>query len=384
MLKQVKQEAVVRVLQELVRASSVNPPGNEEKVSNVMARMMKDIGLSVTQEEFQPGRFNTYGVLAGRNARPILLLNGHVDVVPPGEGWSVDPFSGVIKDGRLYGRGSSDMKGGLAAMIVAAKALIDSGSRLGGSLMIMGAADEEVNMLGTKHFLRIGGRADFAIVGEPTDLHLCTASKGDVYYEITTIGKAAHASVPEQGINAIYKMQKAIEGIKNLNEKLRLRVHPLLGSPTLTVGTIEGGTITCAVPGSCKITIDRRTLPSENAEAGRKELQTMLDGLSKEDAEFKAELEVTVDAPPMEVSENEPVVSVTKDAVKAVMGVDRKIEGFSAVSDASNLVNAGIPSVVLGPGSLNMAHTVDESIPISEVTLAAQIYAAVAIRLLGP
>lgn len=383
-MRHIREDDVVNILQSLVRVPSVNPPGDEREVASEMAKLMKKAGMETSVEEFLPNRVNAYGTIQGkeRNA-PTLLLNGHIDVVPPGDGWSKAPFGCEIEGGKLYGRGSCDMKGGVAAMVAAAKALVESGVELRGSLIVMGAADEEENMHGTRHFLKRGGKADFGIVGEPTELKLCVASKGDVYYEITCFGRAAHASVPEQGINAVYKMQKVIEQVRLLHNQLRSKKHQLLGSPTLTVGTIVGGTITCAVPAFCKVTIDRRTLPVENSETGRKELQALLDKLAAEDPEFKAELRITVDAPPMEVAETEPIATATRNAVESVLGTDGGIHGFSAVSDASNFVKAGIPTVVLGPGSLSMAHKPDECVPIDEVVKAAQIYAATAINLLG-
>ena len=247
--------------------------------------------------------------------------------------------------------------------------------------MVVGAADEEADMLGTKHFLNKGGRkTHLVIVGEPTSLDLHTASKGDVYCEITTVGKAPHASVPEQGINAVYKMQKVGEKIQTLNQALRAKSHPLLGNPTATVGTTEGGTVTCAVPAFCRITIDRRTLPSEDAEVGRQEIQKLLDKLAATDHEFKAGSRVTIEAAPMEISKDEPLVVTACAAINDVMHEDRDVVGLSALSGASNFVRAGIPAVVLGPGSLAMAHKPDEFVPINEVTKATATYAATAAR----
>jgi acetylornithine deacetylase/succinyl-diaminopimelate desuccinylase-like protein len=222
-------------------------------------------------------------------------------------------------------------------------------------------------------------------VGEPTRLGICTAHKGDVAYEVTTSGKAAHASVLHEGINAIYKMKKIIDAIEKLDEELEARKkHPLLGTSTMSVGTIEGGTIPAAVPASCKIKVDRRLLPSEDAEMGKRELEGLIDNLRKQDPDLVARVRVVVDAPPMETRQDEAIVTVLRDAVVKVTGADPGITGVPYTTDGAILVkNGGIPTVIFGPGDIRQAHQPNECIPVDEMVTATKIYALTALELLS-
>jgi len=306
-----------------------------------------------------------------------------LDVVPEGRGWSFDPFGGQVEDGKLYGRGAADMKGGLAAMLIAAKAIKDSNLELSGELVITCVVDEEETGKGTRHALTKHITADYAIVGEPTSLMVATASKGDINFEIRTIGKAAHSSRPYEGVNAIHKMAKIIHHIEVHNEQLKAISHPLLGHPTISVDFIEGGTTPWIVPENCRIIVDRRTLPGENAETTRRELELLINRIREKDPELITEIRCSQDASASEISQNEKIVQVVHEEISRILRKDAEIVGLSATTDARFLINdAKIPTVIFGPGDISRAHKPDEYVDLNEVQLAAQTYARVALRLL--
>lgn len=375
---------IIELARDMIKIPSVNPPGGEGEVAAFLSSKMEEIGLKVRGEEVFPGRPNIYGVIGGKRGHPILNLNGHLDVVPPGKGWSMDPHGGIVRDGRLYGRGACDMKAGIAAMVGAAKAILDAGAELEGDLLISAVVDEEAEEAGIKHMVEKGIRSDYAVVGEPTEMEICIACKGDIYYEIVTEGLSAHASVPKEGINAIYKMMKIIDAIKAFSTKLEGRRHSLLTPPTINVGTIEGGTITSAVPAHCRITVDRRILPNETPEGGKRELEALIEDLRREDPELKARVSILMEALPMEVSEDEEIFKTMQEAIEEVLGYRPSPKGFTAVCDAQVLVNqAKTPTVIFGPGSISQAHKPDEYVEIDQVIDAAKIYAMTALNLLS-
>lgn len=382
-LELVGSEELTSLAKDIVRIPSVY--GDEEKVALFLANKFKQWGFEVTVDEVLPRRPNVYAVLRGRSASPTLMYNGHMDVVPPGDGWTDDPYSGLLRGGRLYGRGAADMKGPLASMMIAANALKRARVELKGDLVITAVVGEEENQKGTLQVADRKMRADFAVVGEPTELKVCIAHKGDVTYEITTAGKAAHASVLHQGINAIYKMRRIIEAIEKFSLELETRkTHPLLGSATMSVGTIAGGTISSAVPASCTIMVDRRTLPDESREIGKAELESLVEELRREDPDLVAHVKTVVDALPMQIPEDHDLVRTLRKAVKEVLGRDLGIEGVPYTTDGGILASrAKIPTVVFGPGDIRQAHQPDESIPVDEMFSAAKIYALTALRLLS-
>jgi len=368
---------------ELVKRPSPNPPGEVSEVSSFVQEYMTRAGVETRLEEVSPGRPNVYCVLRGSEQKPVLMLNGHMDVVPVGEGWTMDPFGGQIVGDRLYGRGAADMKAGLAAIMVAMKSMALAGTKLRGTLLLSAVVDEEQGETGTRKMMDSGITSTFAIVGEPTSLSTVIASKGDVYYEITTVGKAAHSSTPSEGINAIDKMADVIGAIRNLSREFEARQHRLLGSPTISVGTIEGGTATNVVPSLCKATVDRRTLPGETAEEGKRQLESIISNLKQKDPQLEARVRTVMEAYPMEVPEDSLIVQTAREATKHVLGHDTGVVGMQGATDAQLLYNvAQIPSVILGPGALSQAHRPNEYVPLSEVLDAAKIYARIALSLL--
>jgi acetylornithine deacetylase/succinyl-diaminopimelate desuccinylase-like protein len=268
------------------------------------------------------------------------------------------------------------MKGGLAAMIMAVKALKASGLEVGGKVLLTAVVGEEADQAGTRSLVEEGIAADCAIITEPTDLKPVIAHKGDLYYRLTTIGRAAHSSMPHLGVNAIEKMYTVISALDEIRAGLTEKSHPLLGHPTLSVGTIEGGLDTCVVPSRCTITVDRRVIPGEPIAEADRELEELLGRLRAGDPQLQVELSRFMTAPAMEISPEEQVAATVRQAIEAVTGRDPGFHGLAGTCDANYLVNvARIPTVIFGPGSVSLAHQPDEYVEISELVQATQILA---------
>jgi acetylornithine deacetylase/succinyl-diaminopimelate desuccinylase family protein len=380
----INSERLLRLASDLIRIPSENPPGHEAAVATFLVNYFRDIGIEPTVQEVSPGRPNVFVRLEGEEPGPHLIFNGHTDVVPPGPGWTVDPYGAEIADGRLYGRGTADMKGGVAAMIEAALSVTQSAPFRGAITLAM-VVDEEEGGGGTRHAVQHGLRGDWAIIPEPTDLRPVIAHKGDFNFYITVHGVAAHGSVPDQGVNAIYGSGKLLTAIQELNQRLSTRSHELVGSPTVSVGTIHGGEITCMVPSQCRITVDRRLIPGEDPTEVIAEMEDVLAELAATDPSFKAEMVTPIQALPMEVSPDLPVVRALRHATEQLVGSDPGVFGWSATCDASILAQeADTPTVIFGPGSIeHAAHRPDESVSIAELTTCAQIFALTIRELLG-
>ncbi len=371
------------LLAAMVKIPSVNPPGEEGRVASFIHDWSLKNGLQAELDEQIRGRPNVYVSLRGSKSGPALLLNGHLDVVPEGKGWKHTPFGGEVEGGRLYGRGAADMKGGIAAALVAAKALADSEAKLNGRLLIHGVMDEEGAGKGTVQALKRGLTAEHAIVCEPTSLNVVTASKGDLDLEITVSGRAAHSSVPHEGLNAIYKMRHVIDEVERYSNNLK-RTHPLLGHPTASVDIIEGGASWWIIPESCRIVVDRRMLPGETFDSVLREIGEMVEKLKRRDPELVIETRSLQRDAPAEISKNEKIVKMLARAHRSVANQRTRIAGISGTTDARFLINqAKIPTAIYGPGSLSQAHKPDEYVSLAEVATAAQVYAELALSLLS-
>jgi acetylornithine deacetylase/succinyl-diaminopimelate desuccinylase family protein len=375
---------LVHLARDLVRIDTQNPPGNEASLAAFAAEYLSRDGVACEIQEVKPGRANLLARLGPEGARPHLIFNGHADTVPAGGGWTHDPHGGEIVEGRLYGRGAADMKGGLAAMMTAVEALVRSGAGISGRLTLAATMDEEETQAGTRFAVSQGLRGDFAIVGEPTDLLPVIAHKGDAVIEIETRGVEAHGSTPDAGVSAIDHMADVLIELRALSERLRERRDPLVGQPTMHVGTIEGGVNPWMVAGRCRITIDRRVLPGERPEDVVQEVQEIVDRLGKRKSNFRGAARVVTFASPMKTASTNPVVAAIREATARVVGRDPGIHGWSATCDANIHVNEGdTPAIVFGPGSIErQAHRPDESVAVSELVAAARIYALTALRLL--
>jgi succinyl-diaminopimelate desuccinylase len=386
--KELDEHEIIDFHRSFVKIPSVNPsftPPGEENAAQFLAEKMKEFGLKVEVDEYLPKRPNVYGKIEGKKGNRTLIFNSHMDVMPVGDvkNWKMDPFSGDIIEGRIYGRGACDAKGPLAAMVMAAKVLNDIGVELSGSLLVTAVSDEEVAQKGTLRMAEKGMRGNFAVVGEPTGLNIGIAEKGNAYYEITVAGKSAHAAVPEVGINAIYKMAKIINEIEKHHFEIKTRKHQLLGCPSINVGTITGGDAPNAVPEKCTINVDRRYIPGESGETAKKELEQIIEVLKQRDPELKVEIKKTVDAEALETSEEEPIVKSLKDAGRMVTGQSTRTLGFPYASDGWILSNRlNVPTVLFGPGNIDKAHKPNEFVEIKELINATKICALTAFALL--
>lgn len=385
-LQRITLNEAVELTSALIKIPSESPPGREFGMADLLEQRMKNCDLEIERYDWRPERPNLIGWLRGRKGEPTLMLNGHTDTVPIGDRslWTKDPLGGTVQNGKIFGRGAADMKGGLAAMFLAAKALKQSGVELKGDLMVADVCSEEGAGAGTEDLIRKGYRADAAMVGEPTELRVHIAHKGALRMEVTTIGKSAHSSNPPEGINAIYKMSKICLSLEFFMQELKKKKHILVGNPSVNVGTIEGGTTVNIVPNTCTITIDRRLIPGEDPAVAKREIDEILETLKEEDPELQYRTEVLRQYSPSETPAKERIVTSARKAATKVLGQDPGISGFGAGCDMRALVHEGkIPTVILGPGSLEQAHKVDEFIKIRQVLQAAKIYALVALDILG-
>lgn len=371
-----RQEAVA-LLSDLVRIPSVNPrmgggPG-EGELAHVLAGRLRAMGLVPTVTEVQPGRPNVVARLPGGGGGGHLLFEAHLDTVAPSDG-QVDPFTPRSEGDRLFGRGACDTKASIAAMLLALQSVL-SRRDLRSTISVAFTMGEEAGYEGARHLVASGFRADAAVVGEPTGLDVVVAHKGIARWRMTTLGRAAHSSNPPAGINAVVKMAGVIRGLEErLAPRLRQRSHPLLGSPTLSVGRIEGGLQVNVVPDRCRIEVDRRLLPGESWVNVRAELEAMLSTLAAEDPDLR----VVIDEPfelgeSMEAPLEAAVVRAARQAVRRVDG-DHPARGVPFGTDAACLSGAGIPCVVLGPGHIQQAHTSQEYVELTQVMKAAAIY----------
>ncbi|MDQ3878922.1 MAG: M20 family metallopeptidase [Actinomycetota bacterium] len=377
-------DRVVARLQELVRAASENPPGNEAPAAAVVASMCRSLGLDVSLIEVAEGRPS---VIARKRFGdgPTVGYCSHIDVVPagPAEDWAHGPFEAVVTDGRLHGRGSSDAKGPIAAALEATQLLIDSDVRLAGTLELELVADEEtMGFKGAGQLVADGTlKPDVAIVGEPTSLRIVRAQRGASWIRISTSGVAAHGSAPERGVSAIKHMS---EIVRRLEETLPDISHPVVGGPSLNIGTIAGGSKVNMVPSYCAIEVDRRTIPGETKEDVIASIESAVDRAKQTFPDIDATIDLEFYAPPFEVNEAAPLVECVTSAVAEARGKPAELMGFRGASDARFFADAGIDVVVCGPGDIAVAHTVRESILLDELADGAVAYALAFARLLAP
>ena len=366
-----------RTLADLIRINSMNPslvpgaPGEAEAAAYVQEALRR-LGLEVTLVESVPGRPSVIGILPGTGGGRSLMLNGHLDTV--GVEGMPDPFLPTIRDGRIYGRGSFDMKGSVAACIAAAKAVVDAQLPLCGDLVIAAVADEEYASIGTAD---VASRVvvDGAVVAEPTALDLCIAHKGFVWLEVETVGRAAHGSRFQEGIDANMRMGRILAELDRLEQDLRTRPpHPLVGSPSLHAAMLQGGTELSTYAARCTLKVERRTIPGETLAQVEAELQAILDRLSAGDQTFRASLRTLLQRQPFEVSPDAPLVRALREAAGAHLGKPPAHIGAAYWMDTAILAAAGVEAAVIGPTGAG-AHAVEEWVDLQSVRDVAAILA---------
>ena len=376
----IQREAAVHLLTECVKLPTVNPPGNEKVAADWLAQQLARMGLAPVVEDLGDNRANVVAVLKGTGEKSALVYNGHLDVVPVGDtSWTYEPFSAIRINDRLYGRGTSDMKGGLVAMVMAVEALKRAGVRLKGDLIVSGVADEETGALGAKAWVQAGGLQGVGaiVIGEPSNLEVYIAEKGACWLEITTYGKTAHGSMPDLGVNAVMHMVAALQALARLS--LPFQPHPLFDKPSLSVGTIQGGHKTNVVPDRCTVTIDLRSLPGMRHEDIRQEIRRTLDGLREAIPAFTYDMRVVAERLPVASDPHAPIVaSVLKlleqrgrqETPKATPGYATDASVFQPAS--------GVPFLIFGPGIPQLAHQPDEYIDINTYLESIELYCALA------
>ena len=357
----------------LVSIPSVNPtlaPGGagEARMAEVTADLLGGWGFQTDTVEVEPGRWNVVGRLDGEG--PTLLFNGHLDTVGV-DGMTVDPFGAVVEDGRLIGRGSCDMKGGVAALMAAGARLAAGGPRP--TLVIALTADEEHASVGMADFVGSGAQADMAVVCEPTSLRVMPAHKGFVWLRAVFQGRAAHGSRPDIGVDAVRHAGLYLSALDGYAAELQGRgAHPLLGHGSFHAGTIRGGTAESVYPERCELTLERRTMPGESTPDVVADFQSVLDDVCRRHADVHASLEMTLDRPGTDVAVESTLVQGLLDAAGA-LGIESRVEGMTAWVDAAFLNEAGIPAVCFGPGSIEQAHTADEWLDVQELHACADV-----------
>ena len=380
----IDKDELVKLTSESLRVITVNPPGNERPLAEFFAGKMGELGLEVRICPIGENRANVVGILRGKGKGPALLYNGHLDTVPPGDvKWEYGPFSGEIVGNKIYGRGAADMKSGLAAMIMAAGALKKSGIELEGDLIIAGTAGEETDSIGAKELLKekeMSG-VEAILIGEPSSNEIYIAEKGALWLKVKALGKTAHASMPEMGINAILHMKKFMEEL--CSYKFEYQEHELLGCPTMNIGTIRGGIKTNVVPDCCEITIDIRTVPGMRHSAILEDFKAIIKKMKEDIPELNMVIEVENDRPPVGTDKNHEFVEL---AIKVGERVFKKAlvpQGVNYYTDGVVFVpETGLPMFILGPGEARLAHQPNEYVEIDKLQKAAEFYAAFAVEYL--
>jgi acetylornithine deacetylase len=361
-------DPTIALLEELVAIDSVNPslvPGarGEAEIARRIAVECIALGLAVDVTEVAPGRPNVVAVLEGRTRGPSLMFCGHLDTV--GVTGMADPFAPRQRDGRLYGRGAQDMKGGVAAMLGATRALVEAGGLARGRLIVAAVVDEEHASIGAEA-LAANWRADAAVVTEPTDLDIAVAHKGFEWIEVETRGRAAHGSRPREGRDAILRMGRVLGRLEALDRQLQSTpMHHLLGTASLHASTIVGGRELSSYPDRCTLQVERRTLPGEALDSGFQEVQAMLAALRREDDEFEGDARLLLTRGPYAIDPDHPLPTQLADAASSAGCTPRRI-GMSFWSDAAILGASGIPTVLFGPGGAGL-HSAEEYVRIDDV-----------------
>lgn len=371
----VDQDAVVATTQALVRVDTRNPPGDEARIVATCRELLAPLAADIEVIEPAPGRSSLVARLP-RRGRPVLVVNGHLDVVPISEDdWTVDPFGAEVNDGRVWGRGSADMKGGIAAALEAVAALGRSGREPAWDLVFHLVADEERGgRWGTEVLVERGFCREVAacLVPEPTDLDVCVAERGLLVAHLTTLGRPAHGSAPRKGISAIETAAKAVLALHAAD--FGGEPHPLLGRPTANVGEISGGSGHNTVAESCRVTIDRRVLPGATFESTLAEVEAKIRAVGDPDLRYEIDVEVFGEA--SELDEEHPWAALVGRCIAEATGRQPDVIGMPFTTDARFVRNrAGVPAVVCGPGGIAQAHVHDEWVAVEQLVDAAAAFA---------
>ncbi len=380
-------DETVAFLRELVRAPSVNPPGDVSEAAAVCERPLVAAGFAVRSLEHEPGKPNIVAEW-GTGDGPTLCFNAHLDVVPTGDeqAWSHPPFAAEIADGRVYGRGAGDDKASVTAQVMGAIALARAGVPLRGRLVVTEVADEETSGAGALHLIAAAGlRPDGVIVGEQTLNRVAVGEKGSAGVDIVVSGRTAHGALPWEGANAVEGMARVIVALgQELQPRLAERTHSYFMPSSASVNMIDGGVKTNVVPDRCAIFIDRRLIPGEDPAATMAEIRT----IAEEAVSGISGITVAVSPGPemRAATMSDPNGGLARAMLTAneYLGLSTELTGFSMASDGRHFAAAGSPTIIYGPGDPRLAHVPDEWVGIDEVLEATRAYALAALALLGP
>lgn len=349
----VNQSGLLKLLKDLISINSVNPSlskngQGEYEISRYIGNYLKNIGLDVEYQDLDKNRSNVIGILKGHGKCKSLMLNGHSDTVGADK-MEISPFEPKYENSKLYGRGAIDMKAGIAAQIMAVESLLASGITPAGDILMAYTADEEYCSIGMESLLE-EYTADAAIISEPTGLDIIIAHKGFAWIKIEILGKAAHGSLPDVGVDAIVKAGKVLTEIEKLGEAYRTRpMHPLLGSASIHASLISGGIELSTYPDYCKIELEKRTMPGEDKQQVEQEIRTILNGIKSQDSDFDAKFEVFFYRPPFEIPEDTPIVQTLYTTYQKITGQKPEMSGVGGWLESALLADAGIPTVIFGP-----------------------------------
>jgi len=407
-------DEAIAFLRGMIRIPTVNPPGEAYPAcARYIGEQLHSLGYTVEYINLTPAeiaelapygaglpRTNVIGRLPGANASPVLHFNGHMDVVPIGPGWSTSPFGGEVRDRRIFGRGASDMKGGIAAQVYAIEAIRRAGLHLQGTVEQSGVVDEESTgnrNAGMGHLVERGfiapSHTDYVVITEPLNAdNICLGHRGAIWGEITTFGHQAHGSTPERGVNAVELMADFITEVRHeLKPRLQQRLSSLpivpssANAASLSFNTIQGGTNVNSVPDRCSVTFDRRLVMGERLEEARSELCNLLEQRARTQPDFCYEYVERYATDPTWVSPQTPLVQAFAAAVQEVVGHEPGYV-YSPGSDDQRFVvqNAGIEQcIVYGPGEITQTHVIDESLAIDDLLTSIKVMALSAATLLG-
>jgi succinyl-diaminopimelate desuccinylase len=376
------------LLRRLIQAESTAEKG-ELAAANIICEEFERSGIKVVMDSWDGNRANLLAQTKFPGQKGALLFACHLDVVPAGEaGWSGPAFAGTERDGKIYGRGSADMKGGIAAVVTAIRQIVDSGVKLEGDVIVFGAAGEETDSCGAKRFVRnfvnelpeLASHTDGGLAGviipEPTDFDVVTAHRGMLWLKVTARGRAAHGSTPQLGVNAIASMKAVLDELENY--KVQCKPHGLLGECSMSINTISGGEAINIVPDKCSVEIDIRTLPGQNHQDIVDDLQDVLAKLKQENPQFDAEVSMIREVGALETDLS---CDFVKDFCSVVGISETKAVGFT--TDGPHLVSLGAPVVIFGPGRPEVCHKPDEYIEISDVKKAVEYYKDIILKFLA-
>jgi succinyl-diaminopimelate desuccinylase len=388
-LNRIDHQGLIELTQRLIQFQTVNPPADYAEIAPYLLEVLKQSGMEAHILEGASGKKNVFGLRRGASRDRVLLLSGHTDVVPAGDlkQWEYDPFRGEIHDGWLWGRGSVDMKGAIAAQIFAAKAVIDSKVPLSFSFMLGFTVDDETaGAWGMKYGIEKGltsigwPKPTAHVLGEANNLNLTGSFKGRLWSRVSTHGKSAHGGEPDLGINAIDRMIRLVEGFRSIPSL----THPLMGKDTLNLGVLQGGQKVNIVPDTCTAHFDLRMCAPGTSGSYEKRMREAIADLKKKDPTFEvSEFEIYEKRDPIEMDPSHPVLDTLRECIRAICKKEPQYLGSLSAGDLYHTMKNGIPGAWIGPGDPKLLHQVNERIRVEEIIQAAKVYALLILRNCG-